>query len=65
MHNGLADNVQDHEVRIRVLEMDNTETKITVKSLCRSMDKIEANTTWILRLIIGAFALAVLGLVLI
>ena len=50
---------QDHEVRIRVLEQDNTTTKGIVQTLCKTMDKIEGNTTWILRLII-AFMLGAL-----
>lgn len=61
LHTGMAETVQDHEIRLRVLETDNTENKAAIRSLCKAMDRVEANTTWILRLIIGAIALAVLG----
>lgn len=61
MHGEVTKDIQDHEVRIRVLEKDSTVTMGKVDSLCRKMDKVESNTTWILRLIIGAIILALLG----
>ena len=60
----IEEDVKDHEARIRILEADNTAHKLNIKDLRRSMDKIESNTTWILRLIISAILMAVLGLVL-
>jgi len=64
-HECLTGDVQDHEVRIRVLEVDNTENKAAIRSLCKMMDRVDANTTWILRLIVGAIVLAVLGQVIV
>ena len=63
-HRDIEEDVKDHEARIRILEVDNTAHKLNIKDLRRSMDKIESNTTWILRLIISAILMAVLAQVL-
>ena len=60
----LEKDVKDHEVRIRVLETDNTKNKAAIDTLTKTMDKIEGNTTWILRLIVGSIVTALIGLVL-
>ena len=59
----IEEDVKDHEARIRILEVDNTAHKLNIKDLRRSMDKIESNTTWILRLIVGGIVSALLALV--
>ena len=59
----LEKDVKDHEVRIRVLETDNTKNKAAIDTLTKTMDKIENNTTWILRLVIGGIVSALLALV--
>lgn len=61
LHANITESVQDHEIRLRVLETDNTENKAAIRSLCKAMDRVEANTTWILRLIIGAIVLAAIN----
>lgn len=53
----------DHERRIRLLEVDNTINKQHINALLRAMEKIESNTTWILRLVIGIIVAALLGLI--
>jgi cell division protein FtsB len=58
----IEEDVKDHEARIRILEVDNTAHKLNIKDLRRSMDKIENNTTWILRLVIGGIVSALLAL---
>lgn len=60
---GIEEDVKDHEARIRILEVDNTAHKLNIKGLRRSMDKIENNTTWILRLVVGSIIMALLGLI--
>ena len=59
----IEEDVKDHEARIRILEVDNTAHKLNIKDLRRSMDKIENNTTWILRLVVGSIIMALLGLI--
>ena len=61
-HATMADDVKDHEVRIRVLEKDNTENRGKIDTLCKTMDKIEGNTTWILRLVVSIIIVALMGL---
>jgi hypothetical protein len=61
-YRGIEEDVKDHEARIRILEVDNTAHKLNIKDLRRSMDKIENNTTWILRLVIGGIVSALLAL---
>lgn len=45
------------------LENRMTRTETRTDHLEKKLDKIENNTTWILRLIIGAFITAILGLI--
>jgi len=49
----------------RVTNVENRQTRTETRTdhLERKLDKIETNTTWILRLIIGAFIMALIGLV--
>ena len=63
MAESIEEEVRDHEVRIRVLERDNTANTQRIEALEKKMDKIESNTTWILRLVIGAIIAALLGLI--
>ncbi|MGE8207841.1 hemolysin XhlA family protein [Heyndrickxia sp. NPDC080065] len=52
------------EKRVGSIENRQTKTETKVDNLEQKLDKIDSNTTWILRLIIGAFIMAVIGLVL-
>ncbi|WP_121605296.1 hemolysin XhlA family protein [Virgibacillus sp. Bac332] len=50
-------------------KVDRVESRLTrnetrTDHLEKKLDKIDSNTTWILRLIIGAFVMALLGLIL-
>jgi hypothetical protein len=47
----------DYEVRIKLLEKNDVKQDERIGSVEHKMDKIESNTTWILRLIIGAIIL--------
>ncbi|CDQ20847.1 Haemolysin XhlA [Halobacillus karajensis] len=49
--------------KVDELQKEQTQTKQRVRHVEQKLDKIESNTTWILRLILGAFILAILGLV--
>jgi len=49
--------------RVGNLEVRQTRTETRTDHLEQKLDRIESNTTWILRLIIGAFITAVLGLI--
>jgi len=49
--------------RVNTLDRRQTRTEVRTDQIENKMDKIESNTTWILRLIIGAFISALLGLV--
>ncbi|WP_218624960.1 hemolysin XhlA family protein [Sporosarcina sp. E16_3] len=53
------------EERVTTLDIKQTRTEVRTDNIEAKMDKIESNTTWILRLIIGAIALALIGLVLV
>lgn len=50
----------------KVDRVDNRLTRNEARTdhLEKKLDKIDSNTTWILRLIIGAFVMALLGLIL-
>ncbi|MCA1021769.1 hemolysin XhlA family protein [Halobacillus litoralis] len=48
--------------KVDVLQIEQTRTKQRVEHVERKLDKIETNTTWILRLILGAIIAMVLGL---
>lgn len=50
--------------RVGNVEMRQTRTETRTDHLEKKLDRIESNTAWILRLIIGAFIMAVLGLIL-
>ncbi|MGP4061516.1 hemolysin XhlA family protein [Halobacillus sp. H74] len=49
--------------KVDELQKEQTQTKQRVRHVEQKLDKIESNTTWILRLILGAFILGILGLV--
>lgn len=51
------------EVRIAALETRISVAEVNIEHINRKLDKIENNTTWLLRLVIGAIVLAVLGFV--
>lgn len=55
--------LRDHDSRIATLEIENVSTKKDVIVVQKTLDKIDANTTWIIRLLVGAIVLALLGLV--
>lgn len=49
--------------RVNTLDIRQTRTEVRTDNIENKMDKIENNTSWILRLIIGAIVTALLGLV--
>lgn len=51
--------------RITTLDVRQTRTEVRTDHIESKMDKIESNTSWILRLIIGAIVMALLGLIII
>ena len=51
--------------RVTTLDIRQTRTEVRTDHVEEKMDRIESNTTWILRLIIGAFVTAILGLIII
>lgn len=55
-HQALAD-------RMTSVENRQTRTETRMDNFEKKLDKIDSNTTWILRLIIGAFIMALIGLV--
>jgi tetrahydromethanopterin S-methyltransferase subunit G len=59
------DEYQSIEKRVSSLERSHDVLKNRVDNIDKKLDKIDNNTTWILRLIIGAFITSLLGLVLI
>lgn len=51
--------------RVNTLDIRQTRTEVRTDHIENKMDKIESNTSWILRLIIGAIVTALLGLIII
>lgn len=51
--------------RVTTLDIRQTRTEVRTDHIEEKMSKIESNTTWILRIIIGAIITALLGLILI
>ncbi len=51
--------------RVTTLDVRQTRTEVRTDHIESKMDKIESNTSWILRLIIGAIVMALLGLIII
>jgi len=51
--------------RVTTLDVRQTRTEVRTDHIEEKMSKIESNTTWILRLIIGAFVTALIGLIII
>src|SRR5690625_2844568 len=49
--------------RVNTLDIRQTRTEVRTDNIEHKMDSIESNTSWILRLIIGAIVTALLGLV--
>jgi chromosome segregation ATPase len=54
--NGLESHVNKIETRLAVAESN-------IKEIFKKLDSIDNNTTWILRLILGALILSIIGLV--
>ena len=54
-----------HDNRIRTLETRTTIAEGNIQTLCEDVRSIKGDTRWILRLIIGAIVLALLGLILV
>lgn len=49
--------------KVDELVVEHSRTKERVQNVEQKLDRIESNTTWILRLILGAIILAILGYV--
>lgn len=63
--NRLDERVNTIDKRVTTLGDRQTRTEVRTDHIEAKMDRIESNTTWILRLIIGAFITALLGLIII
>jgi uncharacterized membrane protein len=53
------------EMRLTQLETRVAVAENNIDTINKKLDKIESNTTWLLRIVIGAIILAILGLVVI
>ena len=51
--------------RVTTLDIRQTRTEVRTDHIEKKMDRIESNTTWILRIIVGAITTALLGLIII
>lgn len=51
--------------RVTTLDIRQTRTEVRTDHIEDKMSRIESNTTWILRLIIGAIVMALLGLIIV
>lgn len=49
--------------KVDELKNEHTKTRQRVQNVEQKLDRIESNTTWILRLILGAIILVILGLI--
>lgn len=49
--------------KVNIMEIKQTRAEARIEHIEKKLDKIESNTTWILRLIMGAIVMAVIGLV--
>lgn len=54
--------LRDHERRIVVLEKSDAENKVEMKHLSKALEKIDANTTWTFRTVVGALIAGAIGL---
>ena len=51
--------------RVTTLDIRQTRTEVRTDHIEKKMDRNESNTTWILRIIVGAIITALLGLIII
>lgn len=49
--------------RVTTLDIRQTRTEVRTEHIENKIDKIDANTTWLLRIVIGAIVAALLGLI--
>jgi predicted nucleic acid-binding Zn-ribbon protein len=59
----LKDEVRTLAVKVAGLETRTSVVENDIRNIQESLKKIDSNTTWILRLILGSIILAILGLV--
>lgn len=60
----IKQDIKDIRLEIKSLEMRTTGNEKDIVNINKQLDKISANTTWILRIIIGAILTALIGLLL-
>lgn len=60
----IKQDIKDIRLEIKSLEMRTTGNEKDIVNINKQLDKISANTTWILRIIIGAIITALIGLLL-
>lgn len=63
--NRLDERVNTMDKRITALSDRQTRTEVRTDHIEKQLEKISSNTTWILRLVIGAIITALLGLIII
>ena len=54
--------LRDHDKRISKLELNDVKQDEKISYMTKALDKIESNTTWTVRLIIGALVTGAIGL---
>ncbi|EOO66996.1 XpaF1 protein [Bacillus cereus VD196] len=57
----IKQDIKDIRLEIKSLEMRTTGNEKDIININKQLDKISANTTWILRLIVGGIVLATLN----
>lgn len=55
------DRLDEHDGRLRTLETKDAASAVSVMGIERRLDQIEGTLTWLVRLIMGAIILAVVG----
>lgn len=58
----IKQDIKDIRLEMKSLEMRTTGNEKDIININKQLDKISANTTWILRIIIGAIATGLIGL---
>ncbi|EJV41745.1 hypothetical protein IEA_05630 [Bacillus toyonensis] len=58
----LKEDQKDMQREIRILETRTTVNEREIMNINKTLEKISSNTTWILRLVVGAIVTALIGL---
>lgn len=58
----VTDKIRDLDRRVTSLELNNVRQDQELKHVTKALEKIEANTTWTVRLIVGGLVTGAIGL---